>query len=175
MQGINLFPAQGPDMSRCVTRGVEVTASPIYMPEHQTRGWGYSLAFRLVGTAEERGFETCQLHKRVWTIEMDDEAPSEVEGDGVIGYFPILKDGGWICDRTSDPHMQYEVDGRTRGSSHFLEGEFRYQSCSQASRRMSGHFKGSLLMVPGTIKKPTGERFMATLAPFRLRVPEYIY
>lgn len=173
--GICLFPATGAELSRCVTRGVEVTASCIYMPEHRAQGWGYSLAFKLLGTAEERGFQTCQLDTRIWNVELEGEERDTVRGDGVIGFFPILTDGGWICNLESDPNSQYEVEGRTRKSSHVIPGEFRYQSCSQGSRSMRGQFSGTLLMVPGTRKKPTGEPFHATLNPFRLYIPDFIY
>jgi len=40
--GISLFPTSGAEVSRCVTRGVEVTASCIYMPEH-VQGWTCSI------------------------------------------------------------------------------------------------------------------------------------
>merc|ERR1712008_492574 len=93
----------GQQTSTCVTRGVEVTGRCLYMPEHH-QGWTYSIAFRLVGNAEERGFETCQLAVRKWVITTGDGPPQVVRGEGVIGLFPILTDGGWMLNRESDPH-----------------------------------------------------------------------
>jgi len=102
-QGISLFPTLEPEMTRCVTRHVEVTASCIYMPEHP-QGWTYSIAFKLLGTQAERGFKTCQLTVRHWEIQEVGQEVQHVDGEGVIGFFPILTDGGWICNRESDPH-----------------------------------------------------------------------
>lgn len=168
-RGLCLFPATGTELSRCVTRGVEVTASCVYMPEHQQQGWGYTIAFRLLGSKEERGFETCQLRTRTWIIQEDGrQEPEQITGEGVIGLFPILQDGGWICNRESDPHSQYDSEG-------FQEGEFRYQSCTGRFAGMRGSFGGSLSFVPGTIKRPTGRSFDVRLEPFRLYVPEYIF
>lgn len=168
--GICLFPACGAEVSRCVTQGVEVVASCVYTPEAPQQGWAYSIAFRLVGTAAERGYETCQLTTRTWRIQAsDDEEPDIVNGEGVIGFFPILTDGGWICNSLSDPHQQY---GESQG---FREGQFRYQSCSGRKRGMRGSFGGTLRFVPGNRKKPTGKPFDAVLEPFKLYIPEFIF
>jgi len=168
-KGIRLFAENGPTQSRAVTRGVECTASCVYIPEHPQQGWTYSICFRLVGTAAERGFETCQLAKRVWNIGEDGQAPERVEGEGVIGLFPILCDGGWLVNEESDPQQQYGAE------ESLMEGFFRYQSCSGRLRSMSGSFSGELQFFPGTRRKPTGPPFMVRLDPFNLRVPEYLY
>eukprot|EP00415_Alexandrium_ostenfeldii_P000033 UN0033 len=159
----------GPELSRCVTQGVEVTASAVYIPEHPQNGWTYSIALRLVGTAEERGYKTCQLSVRDWYIQEDGHDPEHVRGDGVIGFFPILADGGWMLNRESDPNMQYS---RPHG---LINSAFRYQSCSGRNRSMRGYFSGTLTFIPGTRRQPTGKPFEARLEKFRLRVPDYIY
>ncbi|CAE8645843.1 unnamed protein product, partial [Polarella glacialis] len=66
--GISLFPASGSALSVGCFRGVEVTGSCVYMPEHP-QGWSYCISLRLTGSAEERGFETCQLQSRHWNIQ----------------------------------------------------------------------------------------------------------
>lgn len=166
--GISLFPNAPPELTVCVTRGVEVRASCIYMPEHQA-GWTYSIAIRLVGTKEERGFEQCQLVSRHWEIEEEGRHECErVDGDGVIGLFPILVEGGWLRNRESDPHGQYPSHGRA-------EGAFRYQSCSGRNGAMRGRFGGAMTFVPGTRKQPSGETFRVKVEPFRLYVPQYMY
>lgn len=167
-EGICLFPTGGPELTRCVTRGVEVTASCIYVPEHP-QGWTYTLTFQLVADATERGFETCQLHTRRWEIQEDGQEMQTVEGEGVIGFKPILKDGGWMLNSESDPHGQY------RRQPGLLPGPFRYQSASGRNRSMSGTFGGQITFVPGTIQRPTGPPFNAKVQPFRLRVPKYVY
>lgn len=166
--GICLFSSAGPDFSLCVTRGVEVTASCVYMPEHR-QGWSYSISLRLLGTAGERGFETCQLYKRQWKIQAGDNDPEVVEGEGVIGLFPILEDAGWRVSRDSDPHGIYDQPPG------LLPGPFRYQSCAGRNPWMYGTFGGRILMIPGTIKNPTGEPFWVDMTPFRLYVPDFLY
>merc|ERR1712060_351669 len=162
--GICLLPKTEPELTRCVTQGVEITASCVYMPEHP-QGWTYRIAFNLVGDAASRGFETCQLHLRHWEIAAEGQEPEHVRGEGVIGLFPILVDGGWMLNRESDPHGQYGSRGRQ-------EGAFSYQSCSGRNAGMRGSFGGDVTFVPGTIRKPTGKPFQAIVAPFRLCVPD---
>mmetsp|Transcript_88684 Transcript_88684/g.246278 ORF Transcript_88684/g.246278 Transcript_88684/m.246278 type:complete len:553 (+) Transcript_88684:94-1752(+) len=168
-RGICLFPVSGPEVSRCVTRGVEISASCVYMPEHPQNGWTYSIAFRLVDSASERGYKTCQLHMRHWIIQEEGRDPEHVRGEGVVGFYPVLDDGGWLLNRESDPNQQYF---RQHG---FVEGPFRYQSCSGRSRSMRGFFSGDLTFIPGTIRQPTGPPFQARLERFRLCVPQYIF
>merc|ERR1719498_1747840 len=96
--GICLCPPARPEATFRVTNGVEVSASPIYMPEHP-QGWTYSIALRLVGSTEERGFAQCMLDERTWIIQEEGRDADRVNGKGVIGLFPILVDGGWILNR----------------------------------------------------------------------------
>mmetsp|Transcript_43678 Transcript_43678/g.79695 ORF Transcript_43678/g.79695 Transcript_43678/m.79695 type:complete len:491 (+) Transcript_43678:60-1532(+) len=167
--GICLFPTVGRGYSRCVTQGVEVVASSIYMPE-SPQGWTYSISFSLVGTAESRGYKTCQLKSRQWVIQDDSSSgPETVNGEGVIGFFPILTDGGWILNRESDPHDQYSRDAG------FVEGAFQYQSCAGRLPSMQGSFGGTLTFIPGTIRSPKGPPFQVTLEHFRLERAEYLY
>mmetsp|Transcript_27327 Transcript_27327/g.62992 ORF Transcript_27327/g.62992 Transcript_27327/m.62992 type:complete len:497 (-) Transcript_27327:120-1610(-) len=169
--GICLFPTDGSGYSRCVTRGVEVVASCIYMPE-SPQGWTYSISFSLVDSVgeRERGYKTCQLKSRQWEIQEDGRsAPETVNGEGVIGFFPILTDGGWVLNRESDPHDQYY---REPG---FVQGAFQYQSCAGRLPSMKGSFGGTLTFIPGTINKPTGPPFQVKLEPFRLERADYLY
>merc|ERR1712060_768501 len=120
-----------------------------------------------VGDESSRGYKSCQLTVRRWEIQTEGQDKQHVRGEGVIGFFPILVDGGWMLNRESDPHGQYE--GRSRG---LQPGPFSYQSCSGRSASMRGSFGGDLTMVPGTIRKSTGQPFQALVKPFQLVVPE---
>merc|ERR1711920_596122 len=103
--------------------GVEITAAAVYMAEHP-QGWTYRISCGLVEDKATRGYETCQLHVRHWVIQEEGQEAQHVNGDGVIGFFPILCDGGWILNEQSDPHGQYQsANGRQNGP-------FSYQSCS---------------------------------------------
>lgn len=168
MGGISLFP-QGESVSLGCARGVEVTGSCVYMPEHP-QGWCYSIALRLIDTSQDREFSRCQLKSRRWMIQEDGREPEFVEGEGVIGMFPILMDEGWLLNTESDPHDQYHVPEEC-----IVPGPFRYQSCAGRNASMKGYISGELWFVPGTIRSPTGASFSVTLPPFRLAVPEYIF
>eukprot|EP00812_Abedinium_dasypus_P010007 NODE_3654_length_759_cov_175.791193.p2 GENE.NODE_3654_length_759_cov_175.791193~~NODE_3654_length_759_cov_175.791193.p2 ORF type:complete len:208 (+),score=45.63 NODE_3654_length_759_cov_175.791193:3-626(+) len=165
---LSLFPIGGPEHHRSVHRGVEVTCSCVYMPEH-SHGWTYSITLMLVAPKEERGFETCQLHSRAWEITADGCPMQLVRGEGLIGFYPILSDGGWELNTESDPHEQY------RHEAGHMEGPFRYQSCSGRMTDMCGTFGGELTFLPGTIGRPTGPPFQVRMKPMRLYVPEFIY
>jgi uncharacterized protein affecting Mg2+/Co2+ transport len=166
--GISLMPAAGPLYSSCVTRGVEVTTAVVYMPEHP-QGWTYRISLRLVEDEATRGYKTCQLTVRHWIIQEEGRDPEHVRGDGVIGLFPILADGGWILNPQSDPHRQYG------GGTGLQNGAFSYQSCSGRNRAMKGTFAGEITMVPGTKKSPSGKPFDVIVKTFPLVVPDYIF
>lgn len=166
--GVSLFATKGPELSHCVTRGVIITGTPIYLPEAQ-HGWMYSITMELTSTAADRGFETCQLSTREWEIEDSRGNVERVAGEGVVGFMPILADGGWRLNRESDPHGCYA------GPVRLVPGPFRYQSFSGRTVGMTGRFGGYLQFVPGTIKNPTGPPFRARLEPFVLEVPEFIF
>lgn len=98
--------------TRCVTRNVEVTASPCFIPEKSDPSqhhffWSYSIQLRQLKAGEE-GFDpaasigSSQLssrHFRVHEPAGEDEGEGEghtevVDGDGVIGLFPLLGGAG---------------------------------------------------------------------------------
>mmetsp|Transcript_30086 Transcript_30086/g.65637 ORF Transcript_30086/g.65637 Transcript_30086/m.65637 type:complete len:471 (+) Transcript_30086:41-1453(+) len=167
--GINLFPQRGPLYKEATTRGVHVSGSAVFMLERPRQGWTYSIRFKLVGTEEERGFKTCQLKKRHWIIaEEGNVAPEHVEGDGVIGLFPILNDEGWLANRASDPHLQYEAHGQ-------WPAPFIYQSSARFRSSACGTFGGYVEFIPGTIQKPTGPPFNVRVEPFPFSMPDFLY
>ena len=158
-----------PRCSHAVTRGVQVIASALYVPQANDQfGFIYSIRIRLLRpndsnavdgylTPEERGFDTCQLRSRHWQIcNTETGETNDVHGQGVIGMYPILEDGGY-------------TDGGER-----LDGIFQYQSCTGPMRK--GYFQGSLEFVPGRIDSPTGPPFQVELKPFLLdNEPTFIY
>ena len=187
--GLCLFPQQdepsslfGRVFTVAVTRGIEVRASVVFMPEQ--RQWTYSIRIRLLISgqdqgaisAAERGFETCQLRSRHWAItkgSRDQEISGRVEhvqGDGVIGMYPLLREGGHRADcqtgRSFDPARLHQPD--------WEEGSFIYQSCS-GQGLPGGSFGGELTFVPGSLMEPTGSPFDVKVAPFALNHPEILF
>ena len=163
-EGLSLFPQGGPKYSEAVTRGVRVTASSIYVAE--VGMFVYSIRLKLLSPAEEgglsaseRGFETCQLKERKWLLAQRDGPPEVVQGLGVVGRFPLLREGGWREDRQTD------ASGRI-ATGKDNSGIFIYQSMS--GRGPTCAFEGEITMVPGSIHRPTGEPFQVTVARFPL-------
>eukprot|EP00957_Ditylum_brightwellii_P081639 6210295-Ditylum_brightwellii.AAC.1 len=172
ISGNNGQPQQIPVVSRAVTRGVEVVASSVYVAG--SRMYVYSIRVRLLTpqdedyvTPEQRGFHTCQLRSRHWTIvDADTNSIDEVRGDGVIGLYPLLREGGYRYDAGNAAE-----DLGPSGPD--MEGTFGYQSCSGPVR---GSFGGWLQFVPGSLNNPKGDEFNVRVAPFALNnEPDFIF
>ena len=150
--------------SRAITRGIEIVASAVYVEEMDM--FVYSIRMCLLTpddgegymTPEERGFESCQLVSRHWIITklQPNRTPvvDEVRGDGVIGMYPILYEGGHWNDGVQQ------------------EGIFSYQSMTQAE---PGTIEGFLQFVPGSSEDPSGEIFNVRVNPFPLTFDHFLY
>ncbi|CAD7964261.1 unnamed protein product [Amoebophrya sp. A25] len=117
IRGICLFPQAGPGFGSQVTNFVRMDGSAVPLP--QGEGFAYSLRFSLTGTAEERGFDSCQLRTRRIDIQVAEDEDESGEGfhslhgrptvgPAVIGFHPLLVDGGHILNSSSDQHGQWE-------------------------------------------------------------------
>ena len=152
--------------SRAVTRGVEVLASSVYSAGMSL--FIYSIRIRLLRpedgegymTAEERGFDTCQLVSRYWRITHGNIANSveEVRGEGVIGYYPILREGGYEKMYSEDGGENFINKGSGRNGKYFS-----YQSCTRPGVAMEGQLQFKV----GSIFEDT-EVFNVRVAPFPL-------
>jgi F-box protein 3 len=174
-----------------VSRGVEASASVIFMPEGSQ--WTYSIKLRLVPPGEpghvpaaQRGFETCQLQSRHWAIEPGGSSSGRssgrssssaaspvlehVRGDGVVGAFPLLREGAHRADQQVEP--QFRASRLREGA--WADGSYVYQSCS-GQNLPGGSFGGELTFVPGSLKNPTGEPFDVVVQPFALDIPDTIF
>jgi ApaG protein len=79
-------------MYRTVTRKVEVTVTPHFVPERSSPGdgyffWAYTIDITNLGP------ETVQLKTRHWRITDALGRLQEVKGPGVVGEEPLLKPG----------------------------------------------------------------------------------
>jgi ApaG protein len=79
-------------MYRAVTRQIEVTVEPAFMPERSVpdRGqffWSYTIAIT------NNGGETVQLRTRHWIITDATGKREDVRGRGVVGEQPVLAPG----------------------------------------------------------------------------------
>ncbi|KAE9620438.1 putative F-box domain, ApaG domain, Knr4/Smi1-like domain-containing protein [Lupinus albus] len=157
IRSINLFPEQPPLCSMAVTNGVQVRASALLIPELadlQDDVEKYLFAYSIRMSLEPQGcvingmpFSSCQLHWRHWVIRANDIVVSDVNGEAVIGMYPLLCPG-------------YK--------------EFAYQSCTPLPTS-SGSVEGSFTFVPGRLAEPKGGPFKVTVARFPLQVPDYVF
>ncbi|XP_027354407.1 F-box protein SKIP16 isoform X2 [Abrus precatorius] len=156
-RAINLFPDEPPHCSTAVTNGVKVRASALVIPElidlHKDLE-KYMFAYSIRLSLEPQGciinglsYSSCQLYWRRWIICANDNVVSDVNGEAVIGQFPLLRPGA---------------------------KEFVYQSCTHLPTP-SGSIEGSFTFIPGRLADPKGDPFLATVALFPLQLPDYIF
>ncbi len=79
-------------MYRAVTRKIEVTVTPRFLPDRSSPDksyffWAYTIAITNAGD------ETVQLRTRHWRITDASGKLQEVKGEGVVGEEPVLKAG----------------------------------------------------------------------------------
>jgi len=162
---LSSFPStRCPAASRKVTNGIEVIASSIGAVEIEVVV--YSIRIRLLKSGEdgylspsERGFQTCQLRSRHWRIY--DRLSGEVDrvsGEGVIGLYPLLFEGGYRND-------QQNMFGSIENGEEKTE-IFQYQSCANIQE---GTFQGKIEFVPGSLGEPTSDAFFVDLAEVALK------
>ncbi len=77
---------------RAVTRQIEVTANPRFLPERSSPENGYFFWAYTI-TLTNLGGETVQLKTRHWRITDAQGRLQEVRGAGVVGEEPVLKPG----------------------------------------------------------------------------------
>ena len=79
-------------MYRAVTRQIEVTVEPAFMPERSIPDKGqYFWSYTIVIT--NSGDQTVQLRTRHWIITDASGRKQEVRGEGVVGEQPVLAPG----------------------------------------------------------------------------------
>jgi ApaG protein len=107
-------------MYRAITRQIEVTVEPNFVPERSTGEyfWSYTIVITNSGT------ETVQLRTRHWIITDATGRKQEVRGEGVIGKQPVLAPG---------ERFEYTSGVPLPTASGFMTG--RYQMVSESGER----------------------------------------
>jgi hypothetical protein len=179
-RGLSLFPRAPPKLSSATSRGIRIVASALYCPELGM--FTYSIRIALLGAGDPahvpeaaRGFRTAQLRSRRWIITQLDGTPEHVSGDGVVGRFPLLREGGWTEEAQTGPSLDSVRPDPYPGPESEKEGVFIYQSMS--GRGPVASFEGEVTFVPGSLKEPAGEPFTVPVARFPLTcgVNEFIF
>ncbi|MBN9322139.1 MAG: Co2+/Mg2+ efflux protein ApaG [Delftia acidovorans] len=109
-------------MYRAVTRQIEVTVEPNFMPERSVAQREYFWSYTIVIT--NAGPETVQLRTRHWIITDATGRTQEVRGEGVVGEQPTLGPG---------ERFQYTSGVPLPTSSGFMTG--RYQMVTDGGER----------------------------------------
>ena len=110
-------------MYRAVTRQIEVTVEPNFLPERssvETRQYFWSYSIVVTNT----GAETVQLQTRHWIITDAVGRKQEVRGKGVVGAQPVLGPG---------ERFEYTSGVELPTASGFMTG--RYQMVSESGER----------------------------------------
>ena len=107
-------------MYRAVTRQIEVTVEPNFVPEQSSAEkseyfWSYTIVIT------NTGGETVQLRTRYWIITDASGRQKEVRGEGVVGEQPVLAPGG---------RFEYTSGVPLSTASGFMTG--RYQMVSES-------------------------------------------
>ncbi|KAL1544884.1 F-box protein skip16 [Salvia divinorum] len=157
MRSINLFPEEPPLCTSAITDGVKVRASAAFLPEFsnlQDESEKFLFAYSIRMSLSPDGcvingvtFSSCQLYWRQWIVRANDAIVSNVNGEAVIGKYPLLRPG---------------------------KAEFVYESCTSL-RASKGSVEGSFTFVPGRLVDPEGGPFAVEVARFPLQLPDYIF
>jgi ApaG protein len=110
-------------MYRAITRQIEVTVEPNFLPERSSAEdgryfWSYTIVITNVGS------ETVQLKTRYWAITDASGRRQEVRGEGVVGEQPVLAPG---------ERFEYTSGVPLTTASGFMSG--RYQMVSEGGER----------------------------------------
>src|SRR5690242_17349779 len=110
-------------MYRAVTRRIEVTVEPNFLPERSSAErsryfWSYTIVIT------NTGHETVQLRTRRWIITDATGRQQEVRGEGVIGEQPVIAPG---------ERFEYTSGVPLSTASGFMVG--RYQMVSESGER----------------------------------------
>lgn len=102
-------------MYRAVTRQIEVTVEPNYLPDRSSADknqffWSYTIVIR------NRGPETVQLRTRHWVITDASGRSQDVRGEGVVGEQPVLGPG---------EHFEYTSGVPLATPSGFMTGSYQ--------------------------------------------------
>ena len=110
-------------MYRAVTRRIEVTVEPNFLPERSSAErsryfWSYTIVITNTGD------ETVQLRTRRWLITDATGRQQEVRGEGVVGEQPVIPPG---------EHFEYTSGVPLSTASGFMTGS--YEMVSETGER----------------------------------------
>jgi F-box protein 3 len=166
--GINLYPRDSPMCAVAVTHDVRILASAMYVPEKSRKGqyfFTYCMRMSMVGNgppAHGASGKAQLLSRHLVFDQGQGQEPLIVDGEGVIGEYPLLfKDGSF---QGGEP---YTYAGKE------APAEYTYASCTHIPQRR-GSMMGSFKFVPGSLEKPTGAPFDVSIPQIQFIVPDFL-
>jgi ApaG protein len=110
-------------MYRAVTRNIEVTVQPRFIPDRSSPKNGYYFWAYTI-TIANQGDETVQLKTRYWLITDATGKRQEVRGPGVVGEEPVLNPG---------QSFEYTSGVPLPTPSGFMQGSYRMVTADKES------------------------------------------
>ena len=88
--------AESPLVYKRITHGIEVTASPIYLPQlsnlEQGDIYSYQIGLKMLRNKRPDSLKSIKLKSRHWRIQdIEGGEIDAIDGDGVIGLYPTLE------------------------------------------------------------------------------------
>ncbi|XVE81024.1 hypothetical protein DITRI_Ditri15bG0029600 [Diplodiscus trichospermus] len=148
---------------------IKVRASAVFLPgfanlQDEAEKYFFAQSFRMSLLPEGciingMTFSSCQLNRRHWIIHNNEAIVSDVDGEAVIGKYPLLDPG---------------------------KDEFVYESCTaahvylllQVLLKVLSHLSRSVIAatsVTGWLADPKGGPFEVEVARFPLQLPDYVF
>ena len=107
-------------MKTLTTQGVKVTVRSEYLPEHSNPIQNYYVFSYTISIHNTTPYDI-QLLRRHWNIFDSNGVYREIEGDGVIGFQPVIEPGQ-IHEYGSGCHLETDI-GKMNGYYTFLKLE----------------------------------------------------
>jgi F-box protein 3 len=180
-EGICLFPRHPPLGASALTRGIKVTASPLFIPELSNLKnvddgdmqyfFAYSIRYQLLGEEEQKQVAAAAAAARV---NGGGGGPASIEDPFQSVQ---LLDRTWII-RNSTGAIESELHGEAVVGQYplLLQGgeNFTYQSCTH-QREPQGSMEGEFTFIEGSIENPGPRQVKAQCPTFQLIMPDVVF
>ncbi|KAJ3223420.1 hypothetical protein HDU81_009203, partial [Chytriomyces hyalinus] len=162
LRGPSVFLNSGPGTGSAITRGVKVHVSTFFILSMARVCYRISLEY----IPSQCPFEKVQLLARQWVFRYRDGRASRVQGEGVIGEFPILS-----ASSPTFSYCSYSDGGRV---SEAAEEDSDFDEDMLNVRNPVVSLEGSFEFVPGTIRTPVGDAFDTRIPFVEFQLPRTI-
>ncbi|KAJ3022193.1 UNVERIFIED_CONTAM: F-box protein skip16 [Siphonaria sp. JEL0065] len=158
----SVFLDSGPGTGVAVTHGIKVQVSSFFMLSMARVCYRITLTY-LPTTCPHA---TVQLKSRKWAFRYLNGRYERVQGDGVIGYYPLLS-----LQNPSFSYCSYSDGGRVIDDDNEVDAEYRdhdpldpYAEGRSLLSNPVVSCQGSFTFIPGRIEAPSGQ-------PFEVEIP----